>query len=185
MDTNPQDPGDLIARRLGALCGELAKGDYGNIDSLFAMTADAGVPEMVRDLAEAFGSMAVQIEAREFRLSGMLAELKEANRRLEDANRSISSENDSLKTQVQRLAIEIDQARKEREVEAIVETDYFKALQERARMMRRRHGSNAHDTNADAPNAHDANAQDANAHDANASDVRDYGSNAPGGTNAS
>lgn len=150
MDASQTDPADLIARRLGALCGELARGDYGNIDSLFAMTADAGVPEMVRDLAEAFGSMAVQIEAREFRLSGMLAELKEANRRLEESNRSISSENDSLKTQVQRLAIEIDQARKEREVEAIVETDYFRALQERAQAMRQRHGSDAPGKDADA-----------------------------------
>ncbi|MGX1790829.1 hypothetical protein ACWIGM_29055 [Bosea sp. NPDC055332] len=145
MDAHSLASPDLFARRLRDLCGELARGDYDNIDSLFAMTADADAPETVRELAEAFGSMAVQIEAREFRLGEMLAELKEANRRLEDANRNISSENADLKTQVQRLAIEIDQTRKEREVAAIVETDYFRELQERAQAMRQRHGAGGQD----------------------------------------
>lgn len=145
MDAHSLASPDLFARRLRDLCGELARGDYDNIDSLFAMTADAEAPETVRELAEAFGSMAVQIEAREFRLGEMLAELKEANLRLEDANRNITSENADLKTQVQRLAIEIDQTRKEREVAAIVETDYFKALQERAQAMRQRHGAGGPD----------------------------------------
>ncbi|CAD5294070.1 conserved hypothetical protein [Bosea sp. 62] len=141
MDAHSLASPDLFARRLRDLCGELARGDYDNIDSLFAMTADAEVPETIRELAEAFGSMAVQIEAREFRLGEMLAELKEANRRLEDANRNIASENANLKTQVQRLVIEIDQTRKEREVAGIVETDYFRALQERAQAMRQRHAA--------------------------------------------
>lgn len=141
MDAHSLASPDLFARRLRDLCGELARGDYDNIDSLFAMTSDAEAPETVRELAEAFGSMAVQIEAREFRLGEMLAELKEANRRLEDANRNIASENADLKTQVQRLVIEIDQTRKEREVAGIVETDYFRALQERAQAMRQRHAA--------------------------------------------
>lgn len=125
-------------RRLRDLCGELARGDYGNIDSLFAMTIDDGAPAVVQELAEAFASMAVQIEAREYRLGEMLAELKEANRRLEEANRTVTSENDTLRSQVQRLTIEIDQTRKEHEVSAIVETDYFRTLQERAQAMRQR-----------------------------------------------
>jgi Mg/Co/Ni transporter MgtE len=134
-----QNSGDFT-RRLGELCGELARGDYGQIDSLFAMTIQADAPPMIQELAEAFGSMAVQIEAREYRLSEMLAELKEANRRLEEANRSVTTENLSLRGEVQRLSIEIDQTRKEREVSEIVETDYFRTLQERARQMRQRHG---------------------------------------------
>lgn len=132
---------DPFIRSLRDLCGALAKGDYGEIDRLFAMTADEHAPEAVRELAEAFASMAVQIEAREFRLSGTLAELKEANRRLEEVNRTIANENADLRTRVEKLAIEIDEARKEREVADIVETDYFRALQDRAQAMRRRHGA--------------------------------------------
>ncbi len=77
--------------------------------------------------------MAVQIEAREFRLSSMLDELKESNRQLEDAQRRLSSENVTLRDQRQRLRIEIDQSRKDEEVTQIVETDYFQSLQSRAR----------------------------------------------------
>lgn len=130
-------------RRLRNLCGELARGDYEKIDSLFAMTIDAGAPPVLQELAEAFASMAVQIEAREYRLGEMLAELKEANRRLEDANRTVTTENVTLRSQVQRLTIEIDQTRKEREVSEIVETDYFRGLQERAQAMRQRQRSTA------------------------------------------
>lgn len=127
-------------QRLRDLCGEIARGNYDKIDSLFAMTIDAGAPAVMQELAEAFGSMAVQIEAREYRLGEMLAELKEANRRLEEHNRSVTTENVTLRDQVQRLSIEIDQTRKEREVSEIVETDYFRSLQERAQAMRKRSG---------------------------------------------
>ena len=137
METGVIEHSGDFTKRLGELCGELARGDYGQIDSLFAMTIAADAPPMIQELAEAFGSMAVQIEAREYRLSDMLAELKEANRRLEEANRSVTTENLSLRGEVQRLSIEIDQTRKEREVS---ETDYFRTLQERARQMRQRHG---------------------------------------------
>ncbi len=133
------ETGDFTGR-LRDLCGELARGDYAKIESLFAMTIDADASPMVQELAEAFGSMAVQIEAREYRLGEMLAELKEANRRLEDANRTVTTENVTLRSEVQRLSIEIDMTRKEREVSEIVETDYFRMLQERARAMRQRHG---------------------------------------------
>lgn len=137
-ETGVIDQAGDFAQRLRDLCGELARGNYDQIDSLFAMTIDAGAPEVMQELAEAFGSMAVQIEAREYRLGEMLAELKEANRRLEEHNRSVTTENVTLRDQVQRLTIEIDLSRKEREVSAIVETDYFRGLQERAQEMRRR-----------------------------------------------
>ena len=45
---------------------------------------------------------------------------------------------ESLKRQVQQLRIEIDQAKKARQVEEIVESDYFKELQSSARKMRER-----------------------------------------------
>ena len=47
MDAHSLASPDLFARRLRDLCGELARGDYDNIDSLFAMTADAEAPETV------------------------------------------------------------------------------------------------------------------------------------------
>ncbi len=136
--------GDFLSR-LRNVCDALAKGDYSGMDELFGMTIEDGIDRDLHELAETFANMTVQIEAREFRLSNMLAELKEAHRQLEAAHRSVTSENVTLRSQVQQLTIEIDQGRKEREVNEIVETDYFQMLQERARIMRQRHAIDATD----------------------------------------
>lgn len=130
---------DRFLAALKDVCERVARGDYANLDDLFALTGQSDAPEVVRELAEAFGSMAVQVEGREFHLSQLLQELGETNRQLEDAQRRLASENVVLRDQVQRMQIEIDQGRKEREVSEIIETDYFQTLQSRAREMRSRH----------------------------------------------
>jgi hypothetical protein len=116
----------------------VAKGEYDDLDDLFALTGAGEAPMLIRDLAEAFASMAVQVEGREFRLNEMLSDLNEANRQLAEAHKIIASENDVLRDQVQRLRIEIDYAKRDREVSEIVESDYFQALRTRARDMRGR-----------------------------------------------
>jgi len=135
------DTADSLLMNLRLVCERIANGDYAEINDLFAIAGSEDAPPVIQQLAESFGSMAVQIEAREFRLSSMLEELKETNRQLEDAQRRLSSENVTLRDQVQRLRIEIDQGRKDQEVTQIVETDYFQSLQSRAREMRTRHRS--------------------------------------------
>jgi hypothetical protein len=124
---------------LQGLCQAIAQGQYESLDNLFALTGAPEVPDDIRDLAEAFGSMVVQIEAREFRLGDTLRELKEANRQLEEAQKKLASENVTLRSEVNRLKIEIDQNRKEAEVSEIADTEYFQALQSRAHDMRSRH----------------------------------------------
>jgi hypothetical protein len=117
----------------------VAEGHYDDLDALFTMTSAPHLPAVVHDLAEAFASMAVQVEAREFRLTEMLADLNEANRQLAEAHKKIASENEVLRDQVQRLRIEIDTSRRDKEVSEIAETDYFQTLRSRAQEMRARH----------------------------------------------
>ncbi len=136
MEGNSQFLADLQS-----LCQAIARGDYNGLDSLFALTGATDVPSDIRDLAESFGSMVVQIEAREFHLSEMLSELKEANRKLAEAERKLAAENVTLRSEVNRLKIEIDQARKDDEVAEIADTEYFQSLQSRARSMRARNHS--------------------------------------------
>jgi DNA repair ATPase RecN len=69
----------------------MAQGQYDGLDSLFALTGSDEVPSDIRALAEAFGSMLMQIEARKFRLSDTLGELKQANRKLEEAQKRLAS----------------------------------------------------------------------------------------------
>jgi galactose-1-phosphate uridylyltransferase len=123
---------------LKSVCGRIAEGHYDDLDDLFQMTGASDIPAVISDLAEAFASMAVQVEAREFRLNEMLAELNEANRQLAEAHRRIATENEVLRDQVQRLRIEIDVTRRDKEVSEIEETDYFQSLRTRAREIRER-----------------------------------------------
>lgn len=137
MDT---DASPLLSN-LKTACERVARGDYAGLDELFALSGSTTAPELIRELAESFASMAVQVEGREFHLSELLDELKETNRQLEEARRKLASENDVLRNQVQRMQIEIDQTRKDQEVSEIVDSDYFQTLQSRAREMRQRHRS--------------------------------------------
>ena len=110
------DTSDSLLANLKLLCERIAKGDYGELDELFAMTNSDTIPPVIGELAESFASMAVQIEAREFRLGGTLDELKETNRQLEDASGNCRPRTSNLRDQVQRLRIEIDTTRKDHEV---------------------------------------------------------------------
>lgn len=125
--------------RLKQVCEKIAGGQYEDLDDLFAMTAEADLPLVVNELAEAFASMTVQVEAREFRLTEMLADLNEAHRQLGVSHQKVSSENDGLRSEVQRLRIEIDHQRRDKEVSEIAETDYFQMLRGRAQEMRSRY----------------------------------------------
>ena len=129
---------EQVLGSLKGVCARVAEGHYDDLDALFSMTSAPDLPAIVHDLAEAFASMAVQVEAREFRLNEMLDELNESNRQLEEAHKKIASENAVLRDQVQRLRIEIDTGRRDKEVTEIAETDYFQTLRSRAQEMRAR-----------------------------------------------
>jgi hypothetical protein len=122
--------------RLKSVCERIAGGQYEELDDLFELTAGDGLPSVVSELAEAFASMAVQVEAREFRLNEMLADLNEAHRQLGEAHKRVSQENSGLRSEVARLRIEIDHGKRDKEVSEIVESDYFQVLRARAQDMR-------------------------------------------------
>ena len=136
------DEGEIAATEAGPfadlerVCGEIAAGCYDGVDALMAMTGDATQTAAVRHLAEAFGMMVVKVEAREFRLAGMLAELEAARRQLEVANARLAVDNRALVDEVDRLKIRVDVLSRDREVREIADTDYFRALQSRARALR-------------------------------------------------
>lgn len=132
---------DEVLDDLRGICGRIAQGNYAELDDLFALTANPELPPVIGELAEAFASMAVQIEAREYRLQEMLAELQESLRQLAETHRSTVSENEALRGTVEKLKIEIDHSKRDREVAEIADTDYFQMLQSRARALRERRKS--------------------------------------------
>ncbi len=135
--TEEKDSLATFLATLGELCAEVAGGQYQNINRLFDLTGD-DQPAIVAELAEAFGMMVVQLEAREFGLDRTVQDLRETQRQLEVAQRALSRENESLKQKVQQMTVEIDQKKKDRQVAKITESDYFKELQDKAASLRAR-----------------------------------------------
>jgi class 3 adenylate cyclase len=78
-DSNDQ----ALFQRLMQLAREIARGDYGRAQDLFELTRQDADSGLVEELAESFGMMLVQVEAREFRLERLIQELRDANRQLE------------------------------------------------------------------------------------------------------
>ncbi len=78
----PLELADVISV-LRDITQKVARGEYGCVDELFDLTKQDKYPALIRELAESFGMMLVQVEARQFRLEQMLEELAAKNKALE------------------------------------------------------------------------------------------------------
>ena len=132
--------GTDLASMLKGICAEIAQGHYDAVDRLFVF-AEAEGGDSLSDLAESFGLMVVQLEARELRMKAMVGELEEAGRRLREAQCRMAAENDGLRRQMTRLEVQIDQKGRAAAVAEIIESDFFVSLQARARAIRNREGA--------------------------------------------
>jgi len=137
--TNMPNAEQQALRKLDQICRQIAHGNSGYTDELFALTCAEDASDTIRQLAESFGFMLVQVEARETRLTWLVEELQELKVQLEEANGQLRKENASLSSTVAQLTVEIDRQRFKREVGAIAESEYFQNLQRRARSLRERH----------------------------------------------
>lgn len=127
--------GDPIDR-LVDVCEALARGDYQDANALFELTGDEASTDLAR-LAEAFGMMLVQIEAREMHQQQLISALRETQRQLEDAKRRLEQENVVLRQDVSLMTIGIDGEERAAEVARVTGTAYFTALASAARGLRR------------------------------------------------
>ncbi|TCT02479.1 PP2C family protein-serine/threonine phosphatase [Aquabacter spiritensis] len=141
VEVTQRGPETGALARLERVCWQIAHGSYSHADELFEMTIAEDASPTLRQLAESFGFMLVQVEAREMRLTGLIDDLRAAHADLEVANRRLAKENAELAVTVERLKVDIDRKEFRREVGEIVETEYFQDLQRRARDMRARHGT--------------------------------------------
>ena len=78
-----QDAINILLKNLIDLTREVSQGRYDNSREIFEFTKEKEYPELIVDLAESFGMMIVQVEAREFRLEQMIEDLHQKNIELE------------------------------------------------------------------------------------------------------
>ncbi len=79
------------------ICNDLAWGRYHRTGELFELTRNAEYPAPVAKLAESFGMMLVKVEAREYQLEGMVAELRRVGDELRETKQLLLRENQGLK----------------------------------------------------------------------------------------
>jgi transcriptional regulator with PAS, ATPase and Fis domain len=91
------DKTDQILRSLIDLCGELSRGKYRHAQALFELTKEGTYPPLVARLAESFGMMMVQVEAREYGLEGTIERLRADEAELARAQERLAQENSRLK----------------------------------------------------------------------------------------
>jgi transcriptional regulator with PAS, ATPase and Fis domain len=87
-----------ILPHLIAVCNQIAHGKYEEAAELFRMTRDdIGIPADMTTLAEAFGLMLVQLEAREYRLEQIIADLRISRDELSRRHEHLATENRLLR----------------------------------------------------------------------------------------
>ncbi len=77
---------DRVLDTLISVTDKIARGDYDDVDALLEMTGAERLPPKIQALAESFGMMLVQVEAREFRLGMTIDALERTQVELERAN---------------------------------------------------------------------------------------------------
>lgn len=80
---------EAVFGQLVDLAKEISRGDYGRAQEVFDLTLDSQRNPGIEELAEALGMMLVQVEAREFRLSQLIADLERTNEQLESTLRKV------------------------------------------------------------------------------------------------
>ncbi len=81
---------DGILTELIKLTGEVSSGNYDNARDIFEFTKTGTYPGLISDLAESFGMMLVQIEAREYRLEQMIEDLAQKNKQLQETLQKVA-----------------------------------------------------------------------------------------------
>ena len=134
----PESRPEKAVHSLSSICEAIAKGQFDDVEKLFDIVADETLPSDIRHLAEAFASMVVQIEAREFHAQQLITDLKETHRKLDSAQKQLKRENKDLKKRLVELDVSFDEDQAQEEVREIAESDYFQDLRSRAKTLRSR-----------------------------------------------
>jgi len=93
---------DHLLDHLIAVAEDLSMGRYGQHNEIFELTKRGKYPPLIARFAEAFGMMAVKVEAREFRMEQIIEELRRTEAELRAARERLARENTTLKKNLRR-----------------------------------------------------------------------------------
>ncbi len=121
------DKTDALIQRLIANAKKIQLARYEELDELFDYTKDHIYPKRIAELAEAFGMMAVKLEAREYDLERKITEIEEAASKLRLSNEKLEEYSRTLENKV---------AERTAEISRMAATDDLKQLLNRKEILR-------------------------------------------------
>ncbi len=82
-----------LLKQLIGILNEVSLGNTTQVDTIFELTKDGVYPPEIVNLAESFGMMIVNIDAKQQRLERLLSDLQEKNKALEQVSRTLLNAN--------------------------------------------------------------------------------------------
>lgn len=98
---------DKLIQRLIANAKKIQMAQYGELEELFNYTKTHLFPKNVAELAEAFGMMAVKLEAREYDLERKIKDIEEASEKLRISKEKLEEYSRTLEQKVEERTAEI------------------------------------------------------------------------------
>jgi HD-GYP domain-containing protein (c-di-GMP phosphodiesterase class II) len=84
---------DKLFKQLICIMNEISLGNTAQVETIFELTKEGVYPSEIVNLAESFGMMIVNIDAKQQHLERLLADLQEKNRALEQVSSSLLNAN--------------------------------------------------------------------------------------------
>ncbi|MCX8027815.1 MAG: HD-GYP domain-containing protein [Thermodesulfovibrionales bacterium] len=87
------EPYNKLIQLLISVTNEVSKGNYKHVEKLFELTNSQQYPSEISTLAEAFGLMIVQLEARQHKLEDLIDDLQKTNANLKSISNQLFNAN--------------------------------------------------------------------------------------------
>ncbi|SJZ98335.1 HD domain-containing protein [Trichlorobacter thiogenes] len=84
---------NTLFQQLTRILNEVSQGNTTNVETIFELTKEGVYPPEIVNLAESFGMLIVNIEAKQQRLERLLTDLQDKNRELEQVSSSLLNAN--------------------------------------------------------------------------------------------
>ncbi len=114
--------------QIQGICHLVAKGDYAHLKELKQMTTQRGYSKTIKRLALSVYDMILKLHLHEYKLELMVKHLEAMRKELKTARNLLKEKNVSLQKKVHFLEINIDQIKKNAELDRIVQSEFFNKI---------------------------------------------------------
>ncbi|HEV3270481.1 MAG TPA: hypothetical protein VGZ69_07555 [Candidatus Rhabdochlamydia sp.] len=118
--------------QIQGICYLVAKGDYSHLKELKQMATQRGYSKAIKKLAISVYEMILKLHLHEHKLELIVKRLEAMRKELKTARNLLKEKNVLLQKKVHVLEINIDQIKKNAELDRIVQSEFFNKIKNKA-----------------------------------------------------